>query len=806
MCHLNRLQRNQLIIQELSVKRNQWENILNSIILKKHVLNESESRKLNAKRPVKRTLLKLQKTMTSSKASDIFTIETRNTFAVLDVETNSGQTTPQQPMQLPVFAVKNNMKREPVKLLRKNKFTKLECAARGAYSHTIETTHPRRNTDYTNPHRTSDFETLKWTKGGFVQTVFDEHSCVMIGNSACYTFGRHKHTTKVVRQSSAHMFMLLLLCGDIESNPGPRMKKQSTEAKRKKQKMSKMQETEEECRARLDKCKEYMKEYRDRQTSDQKAVSLKVDAQQKEQSRNEEIPEKRVKRLKKDANLKSKSRSEETHDKRARRLMTVAQQMSKSRSQETPETTAKRLKTVALQMFKSRFEEIPETRAKRLKTVAQQMCKSRFEETPETRAKRLKTNAQQMSKSRSEETHETRAKRLKAGAQQKTKSRYKEIPETIAKRLKTVAQQMSKSRSEETPEKKVNRLKTNAQQMSKMRHEETRQERQERLKTAGERMANLRRNRQNEIVPLYEVVNFFLNKVKRAADYICCCCNRLMYECGVVIFNENKYQIDFIDQICEFRKVSVDGKEWICRNCHICLKRGKLPSQAKCNGLSLCTIPEELNDLNPLEIRLISQRIPFMKLVSLPRGKQVGIQGPAVNVPTYLDIVCEQFPRLPTECQIISLKLKRKLDYRKAYIHDYVCPEKVLKALEWLKQNNPLYKEIDINHTWRHDCENSDPELWNAMTNSRHEDRFEIDDDAVRYEVAYQRLKQSACENGFRIFEVPVDGNCQFSAMCHELRKNNIFLAMYKTYEQNLLILWCIIPSVRPMGQSIKTF
>ena len=188
---------------------------------KKRVLNENESRKLNAKRPVKRTLLKLQKTMTPSKASDIFTIETRNTYAVLDVEPNWGQTTPQQPMQLPVFAVKNDMKRKPVKLLRKKKYTKLECAARGAYSHTIETMHPRRNSDYTNPHRTSDFETLKWTKGGFVQTVFDEHSCDMIGSSACYTFGWHKHATKVVRQSSAHMFMLLLLCGDIESNPGP---------------------------------------------------------------------------------------------------------------------------------------------------------------------------------------------------------------------------------------------------------------------------------------------------------------------------------------------------------------------------------------------------------------------------------------------------------------------------------------------------------------------------------------------------------------------------------------------------------
>ena len=635
---------------------------------KKRVLNGNESRKVNAKRTTKRAFVKTQKRMTSNKANDIFTFETSNTYAMLDdEETNSGETIPQQPTDLPAFAVKKNMKRKPLTLLmRKKKYTKLECAAMGAYSYTIETMHPRRNSEYTNPHRTSDFETLRWTKGGFVQTItLDEHTCDMIRSSVCYTFGRHKHVTKVFRQSCAHMYKLLLLCGDIESNPGPRMKKQSAKTKRRKDRLSQEQATEDEKRERLDKQKERMRKYRAAQTSDQKNKRLKMDANHIEKSRKKETPEKRMERI---------------------------------------------------------------------ETVAQQMSKSRNEETPEKRVCRLQKDAN----------------------------------------LK------SRLRSGESPEKRVKRLRNVAQQMSKARCEETVNQRQERLITSAERMANLRRRRQNEIAPIGEVINSFHNKVKRAADFICCCCNRLMYECGVVIFNEKKYQIDFIDQICQFRKVSVDGKEWICRNCHISLKRGKMPTQAKCNGLSLCVIPEELKDLNPLEVRLISQRIPFMKLVSLPRGKQVGIQGPAVNVPTDLDIVCEQFPRLPTECQIISLKLKRKLDYRKAYIHDYVCPEKVLKALEWLKQNNPLYKDIDINHTWRHDCENSDPELWHAMTNSRSENQFENDydddnDDVHAYEMAYQRLKQSARRNGFNIVEVPADGNCQFHAVCHELKKNNIF-------------------------------
>ena len=321
-----------------------------------------------------------------------FHVPTSNRYDSLEVEEIPSQPAiPQITLKFPTLAKKSKRKSKALRLYRKRKVTKLECAARATFPYTSETVQPRRTSQYTNPHRTSEFKTLKWTKGGFVQTVtLDECTLDMTGCCVCYTFGRHKHATVVFRQSCAHIRKLLLLCGDIETNPVPSMKKQSTESKRRKQKMSKMQETEEERIARLDKRKEYMKEYRDRQTSDQKAVILKIDAKRKEQSRNEEIREKRVKRLQKDANLKSKSRSEETHDKRARRLKTVAQQMSKSRSEKTPEKRAKRLKTDAQQKSKSRYEETPETRAKRLKTVTQQMSKLRSEETPEKRVKRLR--------------------------------------------------------------------------------------------------------------------------------------------------------------------------------------------------------------------------------------------------------------------------------------------------------------------------------------------------------------------------------------------------------------------------------
>ena len=66
----------------------------------------------------------------------------------------------------------------------------------------------------------------------------------------------------------------------------------------------------------------------------------------------------------------------------------------------------------------------------------------------------------------------------------------------------------------------------------------------------------------------------------------------------------------------------------------------------------------ELSGLNPLELRLLCLRIPFMKMVALPCGKQRGICGPAINVPATLDSDLTLLPRLPSELELIPLKLK----------------------------------------------------------------------------------------------------------------------------------------------------
>ena len=135
---------------------------------------------------------------------------------------------------------------------------------------------------------------------------------------------------------------------------------------------------------------------------------------------------------------------------------------------------------------------------------------------------------------------------------------------------------------------------------------------------------------------------------------MCCCCHRLMYRKTVLQFSGSKYSkapsnvmqaLSFPD--CGYHQT--DFKKWICRTCDGSLKRGYLPIQSVANNLRLSKIPDELAELNALEKRLICQRIPFMKMVSLPSGRQRCIHGPAVNVPSNIDPVCSLLPRLPSQ-------------------------------------------------------------------------------------------------------------------------------------------------------------
>ena len=161
---------------------------------------------------------------------------------------------------------------------------------------------------------------------------------------------------------------------------------------------------------------------------------------------------------------------------------------------------------------------------------------------------------------------------------------------------------------------------------------------------------------------------------------------------------------------------STNDKEWICQTCSNHLKKEKLPPQSVANKLNVYPVPPEINCLTNLEARLLSTRYPFMKLVSLPRGKQPGIRGAVVNVPVSAENVCHLLPRTPSQAGIIALKLKRKIMYKHHYAYEHIRPNHVKEAFKILKENNQFYENVNTNCNWESDCHSEDVELWQQLT------------------------------------------------------------------------------------------
>ena len=168
-----------------------------------------------------------------------------------------------------------------------------------------------------------------------------------------------------------------------------------------------------------------------------------------------------------------------------------------------------------------------------------------------------------------------------------------------------------------------------------------------------------------------------------------------------------------------------------------------------------------------------------MKMVALPSGKQRSIHGPAVNVPSKVDTICNVLPRLPSQSELVPLKLKRKLAYRGHYMYEYITPQKAMNALKCLKAHNPLYAHVELNEQWLEQAMTNDEEFCkhlieqnedlmditcadSAENSSAHSD---LSDGEDVFSVALHKLEVLACENGFTVHEVPYDGNCMFSAV-----------------------------------------
>ena len=78
---------------------------------------------------------------------------------------------------------------------------------------------------------------------------------------------------------------------------------------------------------------------------------------------------------------------------------------------------------------------------------------------------------------------------------------------------------------------------------------------------------------------------------------------------------------------------------------------------------------------------------------------QKGINGQVVCVKSNVTNTATCLPRLPTEQSLIRVKLKRRLKYKGHHMCQDINPENIRQALTWLKANNPLFADINIDFT-----------------------------------------------------------------------------------------------------------
>ena len=195
-------------------------------------------------------------------------------------------------------------------------------------------------------------------------------------------------------------------------------------------------------------------------------------------------------------------------------------------------------------------------------------------------------------------------------------------------------------------------------------------------------------------------------------EFVCDICWKTCFRQSVRHLDASNY-LQFEENYNDCRQ---KFSQWICNPCHAKLVKGKMPPDAISNDLSLCEQHDAVTSLNDIEHVLICQSMPFMSIVARHKGAQSGLKGQVVLVPTDLTKVQKVLPRTCNDDHLISIALKRRLKDNSSVIAQNISPAKINAALKWLRENNPLYSDTEYDTDWEKAMQESDPELWNMLT------------------------------------------------------------------------------------------
>ena len=130
--------------------------------------------------------------------------------------------------------------------------------------------------------------------------------------------------------------------------------------------------------------------------------------------------------------------------------------------------------------------------------------------------------------------------------------------------------------------------------------------------------------------------------------------------------------------------------------CYRC-KRGKgSPKKfSKQNNMIPSPVPHQLQNLTQFEEMLIAREFPVMHVYTKPRGGQKAYKGHVITMPHNVQQLADILPRCPEELPVLIFTINGKNHHSKDF---QVHSKNVSDALYWLIKNNPLYKNIKIDH------------------------------------------------------------------------------------------------------------
>ncbi len=144
--------------------------------------------------------------------------------------------------------------------------------------------------------------------------------------------------------------------------------------------------------------------------------------------------------------------------------------------------------------------------------------------------------------------------------------------------------------------------------------------------------------------------------------------------------------------ICKERRIESKLVHNMCKKCRTDKNAVKMFSSD--NLMDPGQVPPQLQDMSVVEQQLICKISPAIQLHLLKHGG-LAARGHCVTFPQAVDEPAQIFPKLPKEIKVIKVRKKGKNDTSKDF---RVRRYKIQHALEWLKSNNPVYKDITISN------------------------------------------------------------------------------------------------------------